>query len=68
MKIKKKEYKRKLKDEYWRGVEAGINFAKARPDIVNDLDINQIRSGTEKATKAFEKLAKRLVELFGNKG
>ena len=41
MKIKKKEYKRKLKDEYWRGVEAGINFAKARPDAVNDFDINQ---------------------------
>ena len=42
MKIKKKEYKRKLKDEYWRGVEVGINFAKARPDIVNDLEFGEL--------------------------
>jgi len=64
MKIKKKEYEKTLRDEYWRGVEAGIKFAQRNPDMAQDFNISKIRATSEMATKALVKLGEGLREVF----
>ena len=64
MKIKKKTYQKELKDSYWRGVEAGIRYAKERPDVVNDYDISTIRATTEKAQEVLKMLCETFRKTF----
>ena len=60
MKIKKKRYKNELKDAYWRGVDAGIRFAKERPDMAESFNVEQIRATADKIQKAFGNLGESI--------
>jgi hypothetical protein len=66
MKIKKKNYERELQDSYWRGVEAGIKFAKERPDLADNFNVAQTRAIIDKAQKAFTKMGEGLIKVFEN--
>lgn len=60
MKIKKKRYKKELNDAYWRGVDAGIRFAKERPDMAENFNVEQLRETADKIQKAFGNLGESI--------
>jgi len=64
MKIKKKNYERELQDSYWRGVEAGIKFAKERPDLADNFNVTQMRAIIDKAQKVFTEIGEGLIKAF----
>lgn len=64
MKIKKKEYKKELQDSYWRGVEAGIKFAKERPDLADNFNVTQTRAIIDKVQKVFTEMGEGLIKAF----
>lgn len=68
MKIKKSEYKKKLNDEYWKGVEAGINFALNHPKEAEKYrsNINVARKYVEAMTVAFKPCIEALNKMFAS--
>ena len=62
MKIKKKEYEKKLDDMYWKGVEAGINLAVNNPTMAERYkdNIPLLRKQTQMAEKVMMQLADTL--------
>ena len=66
MKIKKKEYKKRLKDEYWRGIELGMRFALDNPDTAEKYrgNIPQMRYEVERASEVMEKVTNAITNLF----
>ncbi len=66
MKIKKKEYKKRLKDEYWRGIELGMRFALDNPDTAEKYrdNIPKMRYEVERASEVMEKVANAITNLF----
>ena len=68
MKIKKKKYEKDLEDAFWRGVDAGIRFAKARPDMAESFSVEQIREMADKIQKAFGNLGEGIRKAFKRGG
>lgn len=66
MKIKRKEYNKKLDDAYWNGVQAGMKYAVENPKSAEKYadDIQYMRTVCEKAYKALKKLAKHIAKSF----
>lgn len=66
MKIKRKDYEKQLIDEYWRGIEAGINFALDNPKMAEKYRNNtqMLRSFVDKATIIFQNVAKAITKAF----
>lgn len=66
MKIKRKDYEKQLIDEYWRGIEAGINFALDNPKMAEKYRNNtqMLRSFVDKATITFQNVAKAITKAF----
>lgn len=66
MKIKRKDYEKQLIDEYWRGIEAGINFALDNPKMAEKYRNNtqMLKSFVDKATIAFQNVGKAITKAF----
>lgn len=64
MKIKKKHYEKALRDEYWRGVDAGIKFALKDPDMARKYNGAQLRAQVEVINGALAKLGEQLAKVF----
>ena len=47
MKIKKKRYKKELRDAYWRGVDDGIKYALNDPERAKRISGAQLRAQIE---------------------
>lgn len=62
MKIKKKEYNKKIEESYWNGVEVGMKSALENPDFAKKYLENP--KAIQAITKKIENI---LVNVFGNK-
>ena len=62
MKIKKKEYNKKIEESYWNGVEVGMNSALENPDLAKKYLENPKLIQDE-----IKKIKNALVKVFGDK-
>lgn len=68
MKIKKKDYRKALRDEYWRGVDAGIKYALDNPDRAKIFNGVLLRQQIDSMNGALAKLGAQLATVFNNGG
>lgn len=68
MKIKKKRYKKELKDAYWRGVDDGIKYALNDPERAKRISGAQLRAQIETIDGAILKLGRTLAKIFERGG
>lgn len=66
MKIKKKEYREKINDSYWDGVNAGMKFALNNPEEAKKfVDKSEaLRKISEAAMEALKPLSKAINNFF----
>lgn len=68
MKIKKKRYKKELRDAYWRGVNDGIKYALNDPERAKRISGAQLRATIETLDGTIEKLGRTLAKIFERGG